>query len=138
MTNLLFLMVAVAAASGCMVAAVAIWSENRRKERQEFHRNETYQKMIDGSGESAESVRQLIHEQESRRERRQLESRALGLKMGGWITTVVGLGLGVFLYFLVPDEPIWLVGLLPLLVGLVLILFGSKVESQLGSAAMSN
>lgn len=116
--------------------AVATWSENRRKEREEYHRNETYQKMLNGSAESAEAVRRLIEEQEGRRERRSLESRALGLKLGGWILTVTGPALGVFLYFLIRDEPIWLVGLIPLLVGPVLAFFGHGLGSKLqGSTA---
>ncbi len=129
-----FLIPVVAIAGGCMVGAVSVWSENRRKEREEFHRNETYQKMLDGSAESAETVRQMIREEESRRERQRIDNQALGLKMGGWITTVAGLGLGVFLYFIVPDEPVWLVGLIPLLVGVVLAFYGSSVGSRLGDS----
>ena len=125
-----FLIPVVAIAGGCMVGAVSVWSENRRKEREEFHRNETYQKMLDGSSESAETVRQLIREEESRRERQRLESQQLGLKMGGLITTVAGVGLGIFLYYMVPGEPVWLVGLIPLFVGPVMAFFGSRKGSQ--------
>lgn len=131
MEGWIFVIPVVAIAFGCMIAIVAVWSENRRKEREEYHRNETYQKMLDGSAESAETVRQLIEGQEARHDRRQRESQALGLRMGGWITTVVGIGLGAFLYFLVPDEPVWVVGLIPLLIGPVLVFFGSKVEAKL-------
>ena len=128
--NWVFLVPVAAIIGGCMIGAVAVWSENRRREREEYHRNETYQKMLDGSAETAETVRQLIQEEESRRERRRLDGQALGLKMGGLITTAAGVGLGVFLYFMVPDEPVWLVGLIPLLIGPVLTYFGVHVGAQ--------
>ena len=111
--------------------SVATWSENRRKEREEYYRNETYQKMLDGSAESAETVRRLIEEQEGRRELRRRQNQALGFKLGGWITIAAGLGVAVFLYFLIPDEPIWLAGVIALLVGPVLVFYGHGVESKL-------
>ena len=129
MINWVFLIPVVAIAGGCMIGAVAVWSENRRAEREEFHRNETYQKMLDGSAEAAESVRALIEEQERRQVKRDLESKAMGLKMGGSITTVAGLGVAAFLYFLIPDEPIWMAGAIAVLVGPVLVFFGSQVKA---------
>jgi cadmium resistance protein CadD (predicted permease) len=50
-----------------------------------------------------------------------------GMQLGGLITFVVGVGLGVLVYFLFEDEPAWLVGLLPVLVGLVLFVYGAYV-----------
>ena len=104
--------------------AVATWSENRRKEREAYYRSETHQKMLDGSPESAEAVRALIREEEERKQLRRAESMRMGLRLGGLITMVAGLGLAVFLYYLVDDEPVYMVGLIPLLIGLVLALFG--------------
>ena len=114
--------------------AVATWSENRRKEREAFHRSETHQKMLDGSPESAEAVRALIRDEEERKERRRMESLRMGLKLGGLITMVSGIGLGVFLYYLVDDDPVYLVGLIPLLVGLVLTAYGLFVQPRDDSA----
>ena len=102
--------------------SVETWSDNRRKEREAYYKNETYQKMLEGATGSAEAVQELIREEESRRERRRAESIKMGLKLGGMITSVAGVGLAVFLYFLETDEPVYLVGLIPLLVGLVLTL----------------
>ena len=104
--------------------AVATWSENRRKEREAYYRSETHQKMLNGSPESAEAVRALIREEEERKELRRAESMRMGLKLGGLITMVAGLGLAVFLYYLVDDDPVYMVGAIPLLIGLVLALFG--------------
>ena len=47
------------------------------------------------------------------------------MRLGGLITTAVGLGIAVFLYVLEPGEkPVWVIGLIPTLVGLVLTLYG--------------
>ncbi len=114
----------------CVFTFVSIdtWSENRRKEREEYYKNETLQKMLNGSPESAETVRQLIREEEERLEVNRRVSQKQGLLLGGTITSVVGLGLGIFLYYLV-DEPVFLVGLIPLLIGVVLTAFGAFMSA---------
>ena len=109
--------------------SIATWVENRRKEREAYYRNETFQKMLDGSPESAETVHKLIREEEERLERRRRRGMKLGLLLGGLITTAVGLGLGVFLFFLVDDDPVYLVGIIPLLVGLVMTVFGASMSA---------
>ena len=47
-----------------------------------------------------------------------------GYKVGGLITVAAGIGLGTFLYFLEPGSSVYVVGLVPLLIGLVLLLYG--------------
>ena len=116
----------------CVFTFVSIetWSENRRKEREAYYKNETLQKMLDGSPESAETVRQLVREEEEQLERRRLISRKQGLLLGGSITAAVGLGLGIFLYPLAPKgEPVFLVGVMPLLIGVVLTVFGALMST---------
>ena len=110
----------------CVFTFVTVdsWSKNRLKEREAFYRSETHQRMLDGSPESAEAVLALIREEEQRKERRQAESLRMGLKLGGLVTMMAGVGLGVFMYYLVDDEPIYLVGLIPFLIGVVLALYG--------------
>ena len=115
---------------GCLVAAVGAWSESRRKEREAYYRHETYQKMLEGSEGSAEAVRELMREEERLDQKRRVEGLELGLKLGGPITLVAGAGLAVFLYFLVDDEPVYLVGLIPLLVGLVMTAYGLRLGSK--------
>jgi len=46
------------------------------------------------------------------------------LKLAGFITCAVGLALLVVLRAVVPDMPVYLVGLIPGLVGLVLLVYG--------------
>ncbi len=45
------------------------------------------------------------------------------MKLGGLITAVVGIGVMGFLHALVHDEPVYLAGLIPLLIGLALLLY---------------
>ena len=105
--------------------AVATWAENRRKERESYYRHETYRKIMEHQGEAAEKVQALMREEEQQQQRRRIE----GLKLGGMITFVVGIGSMIFLYSLIGDEPIYLAGLIPTLIGLVLLLYGFfKVE----------
>lgn len=103
---------------------VAVWSDNRRKEREAYYRHETYNKMLEGPEGGAETVRELVREEESRRERRRREGLERGLKLGGLVTVAAGLGLGVFLYFIEQNEPVHLIGLIPILIGAVLTVFG--------------
>lgn len=100
---------------------VATWAENRRKERESYYREETYRKIVEHGGDSGDRVLGLMRDEERVRERRRIE----GLRLGGLITTVVGIGAMVFLRALVGDDtPVYLAGLIPLLVGIVLVIYG--------------
>ncbi|MGA7560559.1 MAG: hypothetical protein WCF61_18970 [Terriglobales bacterium] len=99
--------------------AVASWSEARRKEREAYYRSETLKKIAESSGEGAKSALELIREQEKNSVRRRLE----GMKIGGLVTAAVGIGLMVFLHGVEREEPVYLVGLIPLLIGVALLLY---------------
>jgi hypothetical protein len=43
-----------------------------------------------------------------------------GIKLGGLITLAVGIGLMIFLFMIERKQPVWTVGLIPLLVGAAL------------------
>ena len=60
-----------------------------------------------------------------REEKRDKERKdAAGTVLGGAITAATGLAVMPFFWFIVPDRPVWPVGLVPLVVGIVLILWG--------------
>ncbi len=61
----------------------------------------------------------MVREQEKNSVRRRLE----GLKIGGLVTLAVGIGLMVLLRGLVRDEPVYLVGLMVLLIGVALLVY---------------
>jgi cadmium resistance protein CadD (predicted permease) len=114
--------------------AVAVWSENRRKERETHHRHQTYQAMLQNPGENADALLALIREQDERQQQRKDAQEILGLKLGGLITTGVGVGLAIFLYFIAPDEPVYLVGLIPLFTGLALSYYAWYLAPQTAEA----
>jgi hypothetical protein len=99
--------------------AVASWSEARRKEREAYYKSETLKKIAESSGEGAKSALELIREQEKNSVRRRLE----GMKIGGLVTVAVGIGLMIFLRGVEHEEPVYLVGLMPLLIGVALLLY---------------
>ena len=99
--------------------AVAVWSEARRKEREAYYTSETLKKIAESSGEGAKAAIELMREQEKSSVRRRHE----GMKLGGLITAVVGIGVMVLLHGLEHDEPVYLAGLIPLLIGLALLTY---------------
>ena len=99
--------------------SVAVWSDTRRKEREEYYKNETLKKIAESSGEGAKAAIELLHEQNKNVTKRRLE----GMKLGGLITAVVGIGVMALLHGLVHDEPVYLAGLIPLLIGLALVTY---------------
>ena len=100
--------------------AVASWSDARRREREAYYKNETLKKIAESSGEGASAAIELLREQEKNAVKRRLE----GMKLGGLITAVVGIGVMVLLHGIANDEgPVYLVGLIPLLIGLALLVY---------------
>jgi hypothetical protein len=99
--------------------AVATWAENRRKERESYYRHETYRKIMEQQGDAGKGVLALMREEELQQQRRRIE----GLKLGGMITFVVGIGAMVFLYFISEEAPVFWAGLIPALIGLVMLLY---------------
>ena len=99
--------------------AVASWSDARRKERESYYTSEALKKIAESSGEGAKSAVEYLREQNREFARRRLE----GLKLGGLITTAVGVGVMVLLWGLERTEPAYLVGLIPLLIGVALLVY---------------
>ena len=100
--------------------SVAVWSDARRKEREAYYTGEALKKVAEGSGEGAKGALELMREQHRNAMMRKQE----GMKLGGLITAAVGLGTMVLLRGIAnEDGPVYLAGLIPLLVGLVLAVY---------------
>ena len=100
--------------------SVAVWTENRRKERESYYKHETYKKLMEHPAESGAAVKSLLHQEALKEWRRRVD----GLRLGGMITFAVGIGVMIFFYALVSNERVYLVGLIPALIGFVLMIFG--------------
>lgn len=116
MTLPLALFLAVAASGMWAFIAVATWSDNRRKEREAYYRHETMKKITEMPAERGLTLL-LETERHSARARRET------MKAAGLITSAVGVGLMIFLRGMENREPAYLVGLIPLLVGLAMLLY---------------
>jgi hypothetical protein len=99
--------------------AVASWSDARRRERETYYNTEALKKIAESSGEGAKGALEYLQQQDRGITRRRLE----GMKLGGLITAGVGIGVMALLRGLVHDEPVYLVGLIPLLVGAALLIY---------------
>jgi len=85
-----------------------------------YYRAETMKRIVEMQGAGAESVLAFIREEEQFAARRQ----RYGLRLGGLICLVVGIGLAAMLAALVPsppNPPVYVAGLIPTLVGAVLV-----------------
>lgn len=95
------------------------WLDSRRKEREAFYRAETLRRVAEASGEGARASLELLREEERMKARKTHE----GMKIGGLVNLAVGVGLMIFLRALVGNEPVYLVGLIPGLIGVALLAY---------------
>ena len=98
--------------------AVAKWSDNRRREREAYYKNETVRKVMEMPGATPATVQEFVREQQAIADQRRRE----GLKLGGLITIAAGVGIIVFLIGK-PGPRIFTIGAIPLLVGIALMVY---------------
>jgi hypothetical protein len=98
------------------LAVLTLWLEHQARQREANFRQETYRKMLEQPGGSVEAVRVLLREDEARRR----EEQAANARLGGMLAMATGVGISVVLYAITPAKRVFLVGLIPVLVGLVL------------------
>jgi hypothetical protein len=102
------------------------WIDVRAAERQVRDRLALLRKIADQPAESAQLMADLLREDDARtakRERaRAREARRENLQ-GGMVVVAVGVGLGIMLAAVEPSQHVWTVGFIPILIGLVSIVF---------------
>ena len=116
----LFLFLAVGSVALFSFLAVSVWTDARKKEREAYYQNETAKKLVESSGAGANAAVELLREQE----RIALRHKREGVKLGGLITAAVGIGVMVMIRGLEHDEPAYLAGLVPLLIGVAMLTYG--------------
>lgn len=102
-----------------VLAPLATYMDNRRKEREAFYKADMIRRLAEASGEGAKSALDLLREEERLKAVKARE----GLKIGGIVNIGVGVGLGAMLYSLGGHDAPYLVGLIPLLIGVSLLLY---------------
>jgi Mg2+/citrate symporter len=96
----------------------AVWFGTRQKERVAFYKSETLRRISESSGEGAKQAIDLLREEERLKRIKTRES----IKLGGLINIGVGIGLLIFLWFLVGPK-VALCGLIPGLVGVAMLVY---------------
>ena len=90
-----------------------------RREREAYYKSETLKKIAEMQGAGAGSLLEYLREEERNDARRRRE----GVKLGGFITVSVGVALVVVLRAMDTERPVYLVGLIPAFVGVVLLAY---------------
>ena len=118
------------------VAAIALYSylsinsfvNGRRKEREAYYKNETVRRLTESQGAGADAAIALMREEDRLWTIRRLE----GTKLGGLITTGVGIGLMIFLGIANDDNHLIgvAIGIVPLMVGLALLLYAYRLSPK--------
>jgi hypothetical protein len=117
----IFLFLSVASVALFSFVAVAVWSSERRREREAYYRSEILKKIADTQGAGSSSAIEFLRDEEKNTTRRRRE----GLKLGGLITVAVGIGMMLFIKAVdrSDPDPAYLVGLIPLLIGVALLAY---------------
>jgi hypothetical protein len=103
---------------------VTSWASSRREQREMEMRYELYRRMIEHPGLEAQAVRALLERDEHQRQ----ATAAARRREGGLTVLAVGMGLGAFLYFIAPRSGVYAIALIPILVGLVILFWGSRAR----------
>jgi hypothetical protein len=100
--------------------AVSAWASSRREQREMELRYELYRRMVEHPGPEADAVRALLAKDAEQRQENAITEK----RRGGLVVLAVGIGFGTFLYYIAPDRPVYLLALVPTLVGLVILVSG--------------
>ena len=98
---------------------VTTWIDSQRKEREAFYRAETVRRLTEASGEGAKAAVELLREQDRIERAKKHE----GMKIGGLVNIGVGVALIVFLHMLIPNEAVFMCGLIPAFIGVALLTY---------------
>ena len=129
-----FLFLAAGAVGLFAYLSVAHWVDARTRDRQARDRLALLRRVAEQSPESAQLVVEQLRQEEGiarEHERREAQkSRRNGMQTGA-ILIVLGIGLGVMFAMVASRrEPVWIIGLIPLLVGVVVFGFAALDKSN--------
>lgn len=88
------------------------------REREAYYKNETLKKIAEMSGGAAAALEYLRED-----EKKTAGRRSQAIKLGGMVTAAAGIGSMILLRAIVPYQPVYLAGLIPTFVGLVLVTY---------------
>jgi hypothetical protein len=111
---------AIGTISVCTFISIAVWTGTRVQEREAYYKSEVLKRIAEAQGTGAEAALEAMREEERAIARRAAQSLRQGTMLGGLVLMASGVSLIVFLCALIPRSPVFLCGLIPLLIGLAL------------------
>lgn len=120
-----FLFLAIGAVALFGFLSVATWAGTRQNERESYYKAEMMKKIAEMGGERNPAL-DYLREQERIAEGKRIG----GLKLGGLINIAVGIGVMILLRGLVESSNVYLVGVIPLMVGVALAVYGFWMVSK--------
>jgi len=96
--------------------SVAVWCGQRRREREAYYRSETLKRIAESQGGGSAAV-VFLREEDRISLRRRQERR----KLSGLVTVAVGIGMTILIWAVDRDEPVYIAGLIPILIGLAIL-----------------
>lgn len=121
-----YLFVAAATVALFGFLSAAHWVTTRAEERKTRERYALLRKIAEQPMESAQLVLALLREDDAKAEaarRRGSQSARRDSMQGGWVLMATGVGLSIFLYAVAPAKPVWTLGIMLVLIGLVVLAF---------------
>jgi len=115
--------------------SVGAWAGNRTAERIAIERLALYRKLAESPTSAIELVLAHLREEEARQESKDRERARWSrreTRQGGAILLAVGIGLCVFLQYVAPNQGVWTLGILVILIGVVI--FGFTFFDKSASA----
>jgi hypothetical protein len=106
--------------------AIASWVHARRREREAFYRSEVLKKLAESGQDGSAAALEMFREQQRDAARNRLETQ----RLSGLLSAAVGLGLMPLLKGLASHPAAWTVGLIPSLVGAVLLIYSYGLAPQ--------
>jgi hypothetical protein len=106
--------------------SVTAWAASRESERRTQERYALLRQVAERPGESARLVAELLREEDARLDAKAAQSalkRRQDSIVAGLILIAVGVGMAIMLAAVVDDKPMWTVGLMPMLIGAVLVVY---------------
>ena len=108
--------------------AIASWANARRRERESFYRSEVLKKLAEAGPEGSSAALEMFREQQRTSVRNRVESQ----RLAGLILTAVGVGLMPLLKGVASHEAAWRSGIIPALVGGVLLIHSYLLAPRQG------
>lgn len=124
--QVIFLFVAIVIVCVFSFLSIAVWVEGRRKEREAYYKSETTRRITELPTDNAQQAILLLREEERIQQQKahaKEQKTREGMKIGGLINIAIGIGFGIFLYGIDHNESAYLLGFLPVLIGVALLVY---------------